>query len=120
MDGSDSSTNIAQQSAEEVYDGPPDQRSGARHAIYPALSHDEVERFNFQAQMNRHLSTRVAPMVESTWNARVEPRFEAENGRKPKDRTEARRALLADPVFQTWSALRRMTMEQRQEAGRWV
>jgi ubiquinone/menaquinone biosynthesis C-methylase UbiE len=31
-----------------------------------------------------------------------------------------RRALLEDPYFQTWSALRRMTMEQRQQAGRWV
>ena len=30
------------------------------------------------------------------------------------------KALLADPVFQTWSALKRMTMEQRQQAGRWA
>jgi ubiquinone/menaquinone biosynthesis C-methylase UbiE len=120
MDGSDSSTQIARQGAAEAYDGPPDQRSGARHAVYPDLSHDEVERFNFLAQMNHHLATRVAPTVESTWGSRIEPRFEAEHGRKPKDRTEARRALLADPVFKTWSALRRMTMEQRQEAGRWA
>ena len=120
MDGSDAPTQFAPQSLAEVYDGPPDQRVGARHGVYPDLSHDEVERFNFLAQMNSHLATRVAPMVETTWNARIEPRFEAERGRKPKDRTEARRALMADPVFQTWSALRRMTMEQRQEAGRWA
>ena len=120
MDGSDASTEFAQHSLEDTYDGPPDQRTGARHGIYPDLSHDEVERFNFLAQMNRHLATRVAPMVETAWNARIEPRFEAEHGRKPMDRTEARRALLTDPVFQTWSALRRMTMEQRQEAGRWA
>ena len=31
-----------------------------------------------------------------------------------------RKALLRDPYYQTWSALRRMTMEQRQQAGRWV
>ena len=120
MDGSDASTEFAQHSLEDTYDGPPDQRTGARHGIYPDLSHDEVERFNFLAQMNRHLATRVAPMVETAWNARIEPRFEAEHGRKPMDRTEARRALLTDPVFQTWSALRRMTMEQRQDAGRWA
>src|SRR4029078_13394612 len=120
MDGSEASTQLAQHSATEAYDGPPDQRAGARHAMYPELSHDEIERFNFLTQMNRHLATRVPPMVETTWNARIEPRFEAEHGRKPKDRTEARRALSADPVCQTGSALRRMTMEQRQEAGRWA
>lgn len=120
MDGSDASMQFAPHEFSEVYNGPPDQRVGARHAVYPALSHDEVERFNFLTQMNRHLATRVAPMVEATWNARIEPGFEAEHGRKPADRNEARKALLGDPVFQTWSALRRMTMEQRQEAGRWA
>jgi SAM-dependent methyltransferase len=43
-----------------------------------------------------------------------------EAGRPIADRHEARRALLKDPSFQTWSALRRMTMEQRQQAGRWT
>lgn len=28
--------------------------------------------------------------------------------------------MLADPAFATWSALRRLTMEQRQQAGRWT
>ena len=53
MDGSDASTQVAPQSVEDAYDGPPDQRTGARHAMYPDLSHDEVERFNFLTQMGR-------------------------------------------------------------------
>ncbi len=119
MDGS-GAPSIAQDAAEAAYGGPPDHRSGLRHAVYPDLSHDEVERFNFLAQMNHHLATRVAPNVEATWQARVEPAFIAEHGRAPADRSEARKALLADPVFQTWSALKRLTMEQRQQAGRWA
>jgi SAM-dependent methyltransferase len=120
MDGSGIAPPITEQNAAAAYDGPPDHRVGARHAVYPDLTHDEIERFNFLAQVNRHLATRVQPAVEGTWEARIEPRFEAEHGRKPADRQEARKALLADPVFQTWSALKRMTMEQRQQAGRWA
>jgi SAM-dependent methyltransferase len=120
MDGSDRATAITQQSPAQAYAGPPDHRSGVRHAAYPSLGHDEVERYNYLTQLNHHLAARVLPDVETTWQRRIEPRFEAEHGRKPKDRHEARKALLADPVFQTWSALKRMTMEQRQEAGRWA
>jgi SAM-dependent methyltransferase len=120
MDGSGAAVPLTEESSTAVYDGPPDHRAGARHAVYPDLTHDEVERFNFLAQVNRHLTTRVLPNVEKTWETRIEPRFEAEHGRKPADRQEARKALLADPVFQTWSALKRMTMEQRQQAGRWA
>lgn len=120
MDGSGAAATISEQGSTAAYDGPPDHRIGARHAVYPDLTHDEIERFNFLAQVNRHLTARVLPMVETTWETRIEPRFEAEHGRKPADRSEARKALLADPVFQTWSALKRITMEQRQQAGRWA
>ncbi len=120
MDGSESVAPITQRDMATVYDGPPDHRIGVRHAAYPHLSHDETERFNYLAQVNHHLTGCVAPGVKAAWEARVEPRFEAEHGRKPANRQEARKALLADPIFQTWSALKRMTMEQRQEAGRWA
>jgi len=39
---------------------------------------------------------------------------------KPNHRNQVRKALLEDPLFQNWSALRRGTMELRQQAGRWV
>lgn len=119
MDGSEAPRSFAE-SAAQAYDGPPDHRLGVRHAVYPELTQDEVERFNFLAQMHHHLQRKVVPLVESTYEARVAPKFEAEHGRKPNDRQEVRKALLADPVFQTWSALKRMTMEQRQQAGRWT
>jgi SAM-dependent methyltransferase len=97
-------------------EGPPDYRAVGRHAVFPETTHDEIARLNFLAQMNRHLATRVMPFVKSAWEKRVEPALEA----PPKDRHDVRHALSGDPIFQTWSALRRMTMEQRQQAGRWT
>lgn len=103
-----------------AYDGPPDYRVVGRHGMFPDLSHDEIARFNFLAQMNRHLSTRVMPGVKEAFDARVEPAFKRSTMRGFRDRQEVRKALLKDPLFQWWSALRRATMEQRQQAGRWV
>jgi SAM-dependent methyltransferase len=101
------------------YQGPPDYRAVGRHAVFPHTTHDEIERFNFLAQMNRHLGTRVLPAVKTAFERRVAPRVEAQGGRF-ETRHDVRKALLDDPYYQTWSALRRMTMEQRQQAGRWV
>ncbi len=103
-----------------AYDGPPDYRVVGRHGVYPDLTHDEIARFNFLAQMNRALSTKVMPGVKEAFDARVEPSFKKANKRAFKDRHEVRKALLQDPMFQWWSALRRATMENRQQAGRWV
>ena len=103
----------------ETYQGPPDYRAVGRHEAFPETTHDEIERFNFLAQMNRHLGTRVLPGVKTAFERRVAPRVQAEGGRF-ETRHDVRRALLKDPYYQTWSALRRMTMEQRQQAGRWV
>lgn len=102
------------------YDGPPDYRVVGRHDMYPDVSHDEIARFNFLAQMNRHLSTKVMPGVAEAFDARVAPAFKKTEGRDFENRHEVRKALIPDPLFQWWSALRRATMEQRQQAGRWV
>ena len=102
------------------YDGPPDYRVVGRHGVYPETSHDESARFNFLAQMNRHLSTKVMPGVAEAFDARIEPaRKKAKKGAY-KSRHEVRKDLVKDPMFQWWSAMRRATMEPRQQAGRWV
>ncbi|MEM9169131.1 MAG: class I SAM-dependent methyltransferase [Pseudomonadota bacterium] len=103
-----------------AYDGPPDYRVVGRHGVFPETSHDEIARFNFLAHMNRHLATKVMPGVKDAYDARVEPAFAKAEGRAFANRHEVRKALLKDPMFQWWSALRRATMEQRQQAGRWV
>ncbi|MFW6413004.1 MAG: class I SAM-dependent methyltransferase, partial [Oceanicaulis sp.] len=107
------------ETAKPAYDGPPDYRLVGRHGMFPKTSHDEAERFNFLAHMNRHLASRVLPGVKTAFDRRVEPAFTREHG-PFRHRNEVRKALLQDPAFQIWSALRRATMEQRQQAGRWV
>jgi SAM-dependent methyltransferase len=101
-------------------EGPPDYRVVGRHAVFPETTHDEIERINFLAQMNRHLAAQVVPGVREAYERRVRPALRETLGREPRDRHEVRHGLLRDPAFQTWSALRRMTMEQRQQAGRWT
>jgi ubiquinone/menaquinone biosynthesis C-methylase UbiE len=103
-----------------VYDGLPDSRVVGRHGVYPEADHDDLARINFLAQLNRHLATQVMPFVKTAWERRAEPKLKAKLGRAPKDRHEVRKALLEDPMFCTWSALRRLTMEQRQQAGRFA
>ncbi|MEM7662158.1 MAG: class I SAM-dependent methyltransferase [Pseudomonadota bacterium] len=105
---------------ETPYDGPPDYRVVGRHGVYPDVSHDETARFNFLAQMNRYLSTKVMPGVGEAFDARVEPSFKKREERDFKSRHEVRKELINDPMWQWWSALRRATMESRQQAGRWV
>ncbi len=117
MDGSNDLKNAG---PAQTYSGPPDYRVVGRHGVFPETSHDDIARLNVLAHLNRHLSTKVMPAVKTVWDQRVCPAFETREARAPKDRHEVRKALLADPYYQAWSALRRATMEQRQQAGRWI
>jgi SAM-dependent methyltransferase len=96
----------------------PSWRDVGRHAVFPQATHDEVARFDHLTRMNMHLSQRVLPGVKLAYEQRVKPDFVAEKGRAPEDRHEVRHAMQADLHYQLWSALRRNTMEQRQQASR--
>ena len=98
----------------------PSWRQIGRHAVFPQATHDEIARFDFLTRMNLHLSQSVLPGVKLAYETRVKPVFIAEHGRPPANRHEVRRAMQKDPHYQLWSALRRNTMEQRQQAGRSV
>jgi ubiquinone/menaquinone biosynthesis C-methylase UbiE len=106
--------------AQPTYEGPPDYRVAGHHGMYPNVSHDESARFNFLAQMNRHLSTQVMPFIGKAYEARIEPERLKTAGKPFTSRHEVRKALMKEPIWQWWSALRRATMESRQQAGRWV
>jgi ubiquinone/menaquinone biosynthesis C-methylase UbiE len=96
----------------------PSWRQVGRHAVFPEATHDEVARFDFLTRMNMHLSQVVLPGVKLAYEQRVKPAFVAQQGRAPQDRHEVRRAMQSDLHYQLWSALRRNTMEMRQQAGR--
>lgn len=96
----------------------PTWRALSQHAIFPEANHDEVARMNVLTHLNYHLSSRVVPGVKQSYEQRVKPAFIASHGREPENRHEIRRAMQQDGYFQFWSALRRNTMEMRQQAGR--
>ena len=97
---------------------PPVHNKLAKHAVFPEFDHDETARYNFLTNLNKHLSTVLSPGNKTAFENRIKPQFVAENGRDFETRDELQTAMLNDPHFQTWSALRRSTMEMRQQAGR--
>ena len=103
-----------------LWPSPPPYSLVGKHGVSPQTRHDERARFNFLAQLNSHLAANVLPGNARAYDARAKPAFAHEHGHAPRDRHEVRRAMLKDPHFQMWSALRRSSMELRQQAGREV
>ncbi|WOK37947.1 class I SAM-dependent methyltransferase [Sphingomonas sp. C3-2] len=99
-------------------DVPPPYTAVARHAVFPDPTHDEAARYNFLTAMNKYLSGAIGAGNKIAYDTRVLPAFEAEHGRAPQDRFEIRDAMNQDPWHRYWSALKRNTMEMRQQNGR--
>lgn len=97
---------------------PPGWHVIGKHGVFPNASHDETARFNFLTNLNMHLAQAVMPGVQAAYEKRALPRFQQKNQRPPVSRQEVRRLMEADPYYQTWSSLRRNTMEMRQQNGR--
>jgi ubiquinone/menaquinone biosynthesis C-methylase UbiE len=100
------------------HDVPPPYLAVTRHAVFPTPSHDEAARFNFLANLNKYLSASVGQGNKLAFETRVLPAFRAEHGRDPQDRFEIRHAMNRDPWHRFWSALKRNSMEMRQQNGR--
>lgn len=91
-----------------------------KHDVFPDFDHDERARYNFLANLNRFVSTVIAPGNKLAFDARVQPGFREAKGRDFNDRHEMQEYMAKDPVYQSWAALRRCTMEMRQQNGRAV
>jgi hypothetical protein len=52
-----------------------------QHAVFPEFNHDERARYNFLANLNRFISTVIAPGNKIAFDKRVEPLFLKENKR---------------------------------------
>jgi SAM-dependent methyltransferase len=100
------------------YQLPPVWTKLKKHDVFPDFTHDERARYNFLANLNRFVSTVIAPGNKIAYEQRVEPAFKKEHGRTFNDRFEVGEAMQQDPVYQMWAALRRCTMEMRQQNGR--
>ncbi|WP_246034189.1 class I SAM-dependent methyltransferase [Thalassotalea mangrovi] len=96
----------------------PSWQSIEQHDLLAKASHDEVSRLNFLTHLNVHLSAQILPGVKTAYEQDVLPKIIEETGEQPKDRHQVRQAMLDNGYFQMWSALRRNTMEMRQQLGR--
>ncbi len=99
-------------------DIPPPYSMVGTHGVFPRASHDERARFNFLANLNKHVAGSLGPGNRLAYEKRALPKFVAEQGREPADRFEIRKAMVADPYHRFWSALKRNNMEMRQQNGR--
>lgn len=96
---------------------PPTYDKIAQHEVFPKTNHDERARYNYIANLNKHLA-HVSQGNALAFEKRVEPKFKKENNRTFTNTEELETAMQKDPHYQMWSALRRSTMEMRQQAGR--
>ncbi|WP_228242422.1 class I SAM-dependent methyltransferase [Porphyrobacter sp. GA68] len=101
-------------------DVPPPYTALTRHAMLPRAGHDEAARFNFLSNLNRYLAEIGSRGNRAAYNQRVLPRFLEEHGREPEHRYEVRAAMNRDPFHRLWSALKRNSMEMRQQNGRQI
>ncbi len=97
---------------------PPSYTEVTRHAVFPEPSHDEAARFNYLANFNKYMAATLGAGNKLAYDRRVLPAFVKEQGREPKDRFEIRHAMNKDPWHRFWSALKRNSMEMRQQNGR--
>ena len=91
-----------------------------RHDMVPDVKHDEAARFTVIAHLNAFLSGRVAPTVKAQYENVVRPDYVSRHGHEPASRHEVAELMEGDATYQIWSALRRNTMEMRQQAGRGI
>ena len=99
---------------------PPPYTAVTRHAVFPEPRHDEAARFNFLANFNKYMAVTLGAGNKLAYDRRVLPAFVKEHGREPKDRFEIRHAMNKDPWHRYWSALKRNSMEMRQQNGRTI
>ncbi|MBL8628909.1 MAG: class I SAM-dependent methyltransferase [Rhodospirillaceae bacterium] len=99
---------------------PPPYTCISRHVVMPQATHDETAHMNFLLSLTSHLGSKVAPRMKAVYEKRVAPEFEKERGRTPTSSREVRDAMLKNPMYQSWSALRRNAQEMRQQIGRFM
>ena len=74
-------------------------------------SHDEHARQAFVASLRKHLMVGMAGRMRGLYDTQVAPVVAAREGHAPRDAREVRRAMLDEPYFQAWSALRYSAQE---------
>jgi ubiquinone/menaquinone biosynthesis C-methylase UbiE len=100
------------------HDVPPPYTAVSQHGVFPAPTHDEAARYNYLTALNKYLSGNIGAGNKIAYDTQVLPEFQTQHGRDPQDRFEIRDAMNENPWHRYWSALKRNSMEMRQQNGR--
>ena len=87
------------------------------HGMMPETDHDEASRMNFVYAFKEHVTRNVTPGAKAVYQARIEPAFQREAARPPRDRHEVHRAMRKDGTWQMFGSLSRLYQELKQEVG---
>ncbi len=82
------------------------------HDVLPKADHDERARQEFTKSLKGFVQSGLLPGLGPVYAARAAKRFEREAGRAPADRHDIRKAMVADPYFQTYAATNRIAQER--------
>lgn len=87
-----------------------------KHALLPVTTHDELARQNFMQSLKAYIVKQMSPGNKVIYEKVAKPQFEQEHQRPPKNRHEIRQAMLNEPYYRWWSALRRTQQEMMWES----
>jgi ubiquinone/menaquinone biosynthesis C-methylase UbiE len=72
---------------------------------------DERARQQFVSQLRKHIMVDMAGTMRRVYEQQVATRYQRDHGRRPRNPSEVRRAMLPNPYFRAWSALRYTAQE---------
>lgn len=90
---------------------PPAYREQAFHSVLPETTHDELARQHFVRSFKEYLVSAVHPGLQTAYEKRAKPRFEAEHQRAPATIQEVGTVMKTDSHYQAWSSLLRTSQE---------
>jgi SAM-dependent methyltransferase len=97
------------QPASKGFDAFEGKNSGFDALTTPSL--DERARQQFVSQLRKHIMVDMAATMRDVYDEVVEPGVVKAKGRAPRNAVEVRRAMLPNPYFRAWSALRYTAQE---------
>ena len=72
---------------------------------------DELSRQEFAKSLKQFIQKSILPGVGTVYGARAARQFEKDTGNPPRNRRDIRRAMVADPYFQHYAAVNRISQE---------
>lgn len=88
-----------------------DPHAQARHAVLPAVTHDEFARQEFVRSYKQYLVHHVHAGNRERYERSVKPAFARAHGRPPQDRFEVRDVMQRDAYWRMFSTLLRTSQE---------